>query len=82
MCFSFQSAFHLGVKGVAQTVTHKVEAQNGEQQADTGGDPDKQVVGHNVGIVDIVDDVAPGGKRVFDAQAQEGQGGFGQDGGA
>ena len=82
MCFSFQSAFHLGVKGVAQTVTHKVEAQNGEQQADTGRDPDEQVVRHDVGVVDIVDDVAPGGKRVLDAQTQEGQRGFGQDGGA
>ena len=42
-------------------------------RADTGGDPDEQVVRHNVGVVDIVDNVAPGGERILDAQAQEGQ---------
>ena len=62
------SAFHLGVKGIAQAIAHKVEAQNRDQQADAGRDPDEQIVGHNISVVDIVDDVAPGCKRVLNAQ--------------
>ena len=62
---------HLGVEGVAQAVAHQVEGQDGRQQADAGGNPDEPVVGEHVGVVDVVDDVAPRGERELHAQAEE-----------
>ena len=37
-------SLHFGVKGIAQAVADEVEAQHRDQQADTCGNPDEQVV--------------------------------------
>ena len=57
-------------------------AEDRQHQADAGGDPDEPVAREDVRVGNVVHDVAPGGERELDAEAEEAERCLGDDGGA
>ena len=53
-----------------------------QQQQHAGGDPDEPVAREDVRVGNVVHDVAPGGERELDAEAEEAERCLGDDGGA
>ena len=58
-----------GVEGVAETVAHEIEGQQGEREDHRRGDQQPGALLHDVGAV--LDHEAPGGHRGLDAEAEE-----------
>src|SRR5215208_3600169 len=70
----------LDVEGVAEAVAEEVGGEDGEADRGAGGEPEPGLGGEGGGVAGLVEDGPPAGGGLGDAESEERQTGFGEDG--